>query len=336
MCQYQVEAGDGRATDWHLAHYGARAAGGFGLLIIEATAIVPEGRITVGDLGLWEDSQIAGFARVADLCHRCDALVGVQLGHAGRKASTWRDLPGFAQGSQLIDEGGFQAVGPTNEAFPGLAAPRGLTTAEVAALPARFAEAAQRADAAGLDVVEIHAAHGYLMTEFLSPLTNTRTDQYGGSFENRTRLLREAVEAVRWVWPEGKPLFVRLSATEWVDDGWSLDETISLVQQLVPLGVDLVDVSSGGNIVTPIPSAPGYQVPLADAVRRATGMPVAAVGQITEPDHAEAILQAGQADAILIGRAGLREPGWPERAATALGEPTPLAPSLRRGAWRRA
>ncbi|MDR1449713.1 MAG: NADH:flavin oxidoreductase/NADH oxidase [Propionibacteriaceae bacterium] len=336
MCQYQVEAGDGRPTDWHLAHYGARAAGGFGLLIMEATAVAPDGRITVGDLGLWEDGQVAGFARIADLVHRCDALLGVQLAHSGRKGSTWRDLPGFPQGVQPVADGGFQPVGPTNSAFPGLGNPRGLTTEEAAALPARFADAAQRADAAGLDVVEIHAAHGYLLHEFLSPLTNTRTDCYGGSFENRSRLLREVVEQVRWVWPEQKPLFVRVSATEWVDGGWSVEDTAALAVELGPLGVDLVDVSSGGNVIAPIPSAPGYQAPLAAEVRRVSGLLTAAVGQIDEPGLAEQILLSGQADAILVGRAGLREPGWPERAAAALGEPSPLAPSYRRGALPRA
>jgi 2,4-dienoyl-CoA reductase-like NADH-dependent reductase (Old Yellow Enzyme family) len=332
MCQYQVAAGDGRPTDWHLAHYGARAAGGFGLLIVEATAVVPEGRITSGDLGLWDDNQVEGFDRLADFCHRLDTTVAVQLAHAGRKGSVWPDLPGADEGYQTIAAGGFQPVGPTGVGFPGLAHPRGLSTDEVAAVPAHFAAAAQRADAAGLDVIEIHAAHGYLLTQFLSPLTNLRTDRYGGSFHNRSRLLREVVTAVRAVWPEDKPLFVRLSATEWTDDGWSLEDTIGLVEALGPLGVDLIDVSSGGNIVTPIPSAPGYQVHLAAEVRRATGLLTAAVGLITEPFQAEQILQSRQADAVLIGRAALREPAWPERAAAVLGQPTPLAPSHRRGA----
>jgi 2,4-dienoyl-CoA reductase-like NADH-dependent reductase (Old Yellow Enzyme family) len=335
MCTYQAEAHDGRATDWHLVHYGARAAGGFGLLIAEATAVAPEGRITMNDLGLWDDGQIDGYARIARFTQGLGAKLGVQLGHAGRKASTWPDLASYPDGLQTPADGGWEPVGPGADAFPGLAQPRALTTEEVQALPAAFAAAARRADQAGLDAVEIHAAHGYLLTQFLSPLSNHRTDQYGGGFENRTRLVAETVQAVRAVWPESKPLLVRLSATEWVDGGWSLDDTIALVSALKPLGVDLIDVSSGGNLVTKIPIGPGYQVGLAAAIRQATGVPVAAVGLITEPAQAEQVLRSGQADAVLIGRAALREPGWPERAAHALGADPQLAPSYRRGLLKR-
>ncbi|MDR1212698.1 MAG: NADH:flavin oxidoreductase/NADH oxidase [Propionibacteriaceae bacterium] len=336
MCQYQVEGADGRATDWHLVHYGARAAGGFGLIVVEATAVAPAGRITVGDLGLWQDDQVAGLARLVDFSHRQGAAMAVQLAHAGRKGSTWRDLPHFPKGSQPLDQGGYATWGPTAEAFPGLAAPAAMGPEQVAAIPDQFAEAARRADRAGFDVIELHAAHGYLLHQFLSPLSNQRTDQWGGGFEGRTRLTRQVVEAVRRVWPEDKPLFVRLSATEWTEDGWSLDDTCALVDQLGGLGVDLIDVSSGGNIITRIPSAPGYQVALAAEVKRVTGLPTAAVGLITEPAQAEQIVQSGQADAVLIGRAGLREPAWPERAADFLGVDTPLAPSYHRGAWRRS
>ncbi|MDR1265966.1 MAG: NADH:flavin oxidoreductase/NADH oxidase [Propionibacteriaceae bacterium] len=335
MCTYQAEAQDGRATDWHLVHYGARAAGGFGLMIVEATAVDPVGRITSHDLGLWDDSQIEGFARLAGFAHRFGAALAVQLGHSGRKGSVWPDRAGFPDGLQPLEQGGWQPVGPGPEAFPQLASPWALSTAEVQALPAVFAAAAARAQAAGLDAVELHAAHGYLLHQFLSPLSNHRDDQYGGDLAGRARLLRETVAAVRRVWPESKPLFVRLSATEWVDDGWSLDDTLALVEDLKPLGVDLVDVSSGGNLVTAIPSGPGYQVGLAAAVKQASGLAVAAVGQITEPVQADQIVRLGQADAVLVGRAGLREPAWPERAAAALGRPTPLADSYRRGAFPR-
>ncbi|MDR1806883.1 MAG: NADH:flavin oxidoreductase/NADH oxidase [Propionibacteriaceae bacterium] len=335
MCTYQVDAHDGRATDWHLVHYGARATGGFGLLIVEATAVVPEGRITMNDLGLWDDAQVEGFARLTAFAHHYNAAVGVQLAHAGRKASTWPDVPRFPDGYQSPADGGWEPVGPGADPFPGLGQPRALTTEEVAAIPARFADAARRADAAGLDVVELHGAHGYLQTQFLSPLTNHRTDQYGGSFENRTRLLRETVEAVRAVWPESKPLFLRISATEWTEGGWTVEDSVALAEQVKPLGVDLVDVSSGGNVLADIPVAPGYHVTLAQAVRQGAGLPVAAVGLITEPAQAEQVLVTGQADAVLIGRAALRDPDWPETAAVALGAPSPLAESYRRGSLKR-
>jgi 2,4-dienoyl-CoA reductase-like NADH-dependent reductase (Old Yellow Enzyme family) len=335
MCTYQVEAHDGRATYWHLVHYGARATAGFGLLIVEATAVVPEGRITMNDLGLWDDTQSEGFARIADFCHDYGARVGVQLGHSGRKGSTWPDIASYPDGLQPVDQGGWTPVGPTAEPFPHLGQPHALTTDEAAAIPGWFAAAARRADAAGLDVIELHGAHGYLMTQFLSPLTNHRGDQYGGSFENRIRLLRETVEAVRQVWPEHKPLLLRLSATEWTEGGWTVEDTVALARRVGPLGVDLIDVSSGGNVLAKIPTGPGYQVHLAEAVRRGSGLPTAAVGLITEPAQAEQILRSGQADAVLIGRAALREPGWPERAALALGLPSPMAESYARGALKR-
>ncbi|MCL2470505.1 MAG: NADH:flavin oxidoreductase/NADH oxidase [Propionibacteriaceae bacterium] len=335
MCQYNVTAFDGIPNDWHFVHYGARAAQGFGLVIMEATGVTPDGRITLQDLGLWDDSQIAGFERVARFVHQYGAALGVQLGHAGRKGSTWPEQPNPSPGAQPIGEGGYPIVGPTDAPFPGLATPRALTTAEVAALPHVFADAAMRADAAGLDVIEIHAAHGFLLHQFLSPLSNTRTDSYGGDFEGRTRLTREVVAAVRKVWPESKPLFVRLSATEWVDDGWSVDDTVRLASIVKDEGVDLIDVSSGGNLVAPIPVGPGYQVAFAHRVRTEAKIPTSAVGLITAPTQAEQILRTGQADAVMIGRESLRNPGWPEQAAAALGAPHPMAGPYRRGALPR-
>ncbi|MDR0283370.1 MAG: NADH:flavin oxidoreductase/NADH oxidase [Propionibacteriaceae bacterium] len=335
MCQYSVTARDGCATDWHLVHYGARATEGFGLLVIEATGVVPEGRITVQDLGLWDDSQIDGLAKVARFCQTYGAAVAIQLAHSGRKGSTWPDQPTASAGVQPIDAGGYQPVGPTDTAFPGLAAPRALTTEEVAAIPAAFADAARRADAAGIDVVEIHAAHGYLLHQFYSPLTNTRGDCYGGDFTGRTRLAREVVAAVRAVWPESKPLFVRVSATEWVEDGWSVDDTVELARAFKDLGADFIDVSSGGNLVAPIPLGPGYQVAFAERVRQEAGLPVSAVGLITDPRQADQILRTGQADAVMIGREALRNPGWPEQAAATLGAPSPMAGPYRRGALPR-
>ncbi|MDR0960365.1 MAG: NADH:flavin oxidoreductase/NADH oxidase [Propionibacteriaceae bacterium] len=332
MCLFNVTARDGVPNDWHLVHYGSFATHGFGLIIMEATAVVPEGRISLQDLGLWDDAQIDGFRRVVDFCHGEGATMAVQLAHAGRKGSVWPELPGYPGGVHSVADGGFVPVGPTDVAFPGLADPHALTTEEVSRIPEAFAAAAQRADAAGIDVVEIHAAHGYLIHQFYSPITNTRSDGYGGDFEGRTRLLRETTEAVRRVWPESKPLFVRLSATDWTDDGWTGDDTVQLAAELGQLGVDLIDVSTGGNVNVPIDGGPGYQVPFAAEVRRETGMATAAVGLITEPGQAEQILRCGQADAVLIGREALRNPGWPIHAARALGDEAPLPPSYIRAA----
>ncbi|MCA0253597.1 MAG: NADH:flavin oxidoreductase/NADH oxidase [Actinobacteria bacterium] len=320
MCQYMCEARDGVPTDWHLVHLGARATGGFGLIVAEATAIVPEGRISPEDTGLWNDAQRDAWARIVDFCHAQGAAIGVQLAHAGRKASVYRDHPG-PRGSVPVEDGGWQAVAPSALAFPGLAEPHALTTDEIAGVVAAFARAAVRADEAGFDVIDLHAAHGYLLFEFLSPFSNQRTDEYGGDFAGRTRLLLEVVDAVRAVWPAGKPLFVRLSATEWLDGGWSVDDSVRLAGLLAEHGVDLVDVSSAGNVLAKIPTDPGYQVPLAEAVRTA-GVPVSAVGRITDPAQAQAILDEGRADAVMLGRVALREPAWPQRAAAELGDPS--------------
>jgi len=319
MCQYMCEARDGVPTDWHLVHLGARATGGFGLIVAEATAVVPEGRISPEDTGLWNDVQRDAWARIVEFCHAQGAAMGIQLGHAGRKASVHRAHPG-PQGSVPAEEGGWEAVGPSAVGFPGLAEPRELRVDELAGVVQAFADAAVRADQAGFDVVELHAAHGYLLFQFLSPFSNRRSDDYGGDFDGRTRLLLDVVDGVRAVWPAGKPLFVRLSATEWLDGGWTIEDTARLAGVLAGHGVDLVDVSSGGNVLAKVPAAPGFQVPLAAAVR-AAGIPACAVGLITDPAQAQTILDAGQADAVMLGRVALREPAWPQRAAAELGDP---------------
>lgn len=331
MCQYS--AVDGVVNDWHVVHLGARAQGGFGLVLAEATAVVPEGRITPDDAGLWNDEQTAAWARVVDVVHAQGAAVGVQLAHAGRKASTFRPWAD-ARGSVPADQGGWTTLGPSGEAFPSYAPPAEMTLEQVAAVPGQFADAARRADEAGFDVVEVHAAHGYLLHQFLSPLSNHRTDDYGGSLENRARLLHETVAAVRAVWPQDKPVLVRVSATDWTVDGLTVADVALVCADLV--GVDLVDVSTGGNVVAPIPVGPGYQVPAAREVRETSGLPVSAVGMIDSAAQAEQTLRDGAADAIMIGRGALRDPHWPLRAAHELGVPVAEAgwrPQHVRGAW---
>ncbi|WP_222594477.1 NADH:flavin oxidoreductase/NADH oxidase [Cellulomonas xylanilytica] len=332
MCQYS--AVDGSPNDWHLVHLGSRAAGGFGLLIAEATAVVPEGRISPEDTGLWHDLHITEWRRITDFVHERGTLVGVQLAHAGRKASTFSPFAS-QRGSVPVDQGGWTTVGPSATAFPGLEAPHALTLEEIARIPAVFAAAARRADEAGFDVVELHAAHGYLLHQFLSPLSNQRDDEYGGSLENRARLLVETTDAVRAAWPDDKPLFVRLSATDWVEGGLTVDEVAQVAKELGGHGVDLVDVSTGGNAPADIPVGPGYQVPAAREVRETSGVPVAAVGLLTDPAQAEAVLADGAADAVLLGREGLRDPFWPLRAAHELGAAQDVAwqPQYARGTW---
>jgi len=335
MCQYQCEGRDGVPTDWHLVHYGARATGGFGLIIAEATGILPEGRITPWCTGLWNTTQQDAWARVVDFVHSQGAAMAVQLQHAGRKGSTYRDFgAGGKSGSVPIDDGGWSTIGPSPIAFPGLAAPHEATVEELAEVVAAFAAAAQRADAAGFDAVELHAAHGYLLFQFLSPLSNQRTDSYGGSLADRARLLLEVADAVRAVWPADKPLLVRISATEWVEGGFRLDEAAEVARMLSTHGVDFVDVSTGGNVPAQIPLGPGYQVAAAKAVR-AGGLPVSAVGLITDPAQAQEILDSGDVDAIALARVALREPAWPQRAAARLGQTDRLAypPSYLRGRW---
>jgi 2,4-dienoyl-CoA reductase-like NADH-dependent reductase (Old Yellow Enzyme family) len=336
MCQYSVEREDGVPTDWHLVHLGARAQGGFGLVIAEATAVTADGRISPQDTGLWNDEQRDAWARVVDFAHSQQAAIGVQLAHAGRKASTYRGFDGEPTGSVPVEHGGWATRSVTDEAFPGYDAPRALSTDEIGAIVQAFADAARRADEAGFDVVEIHGAHGYLVHQFLSPLSNTRTDGYGGSFEGRTRLLLEIVDAVRAVWPQDKPVLVRLSATDWTEGGWDVEQTARVSAQLREHGVDLVDVSSGGNVLADIPVGPGYQVPFARQVREQADVPSGAVGLILTPQQAEKVVAGGDADVVLLARAALREPSWPQRAAAELGlswRDTPYPAPYTRGKW---
>ncbi len=316
MCQYS--ALDGFAGDWHLAHYGARAAGGAGLIIAEATAVLPEGRITPGDLGLWSDDHIPGLRRITDFIHRQGAIAGIQLAHAGRKASCAVPWEGGKQLSS--DNGGWETIAPSAIPFsPGERAPEMADRICIEKVISGFRDAAVRALKAGFIVAEIHSAHGYLLQEFLSPLSNRRSDEYGGSFENRTRLLLEVTEAVRSVWPADYPLFVRISSTEWTDGGWTPEESVRLAPLLQKAGADLIDCSSGGNIHNAkIPAGPGYQVPFAEAVRK-TGIMTGAVGMITDAVQADEIISSGKADLVLMGRELLRNPYFPLQAARAMG-----------------
>lgn len=319
MCQYSVERQDGVPTDWHLVNLGARAQGGFGLLLTEATAVVPEGRISPQDTGLWNDEQRDAWARIVDFAHAQGAAIGVQLAHAGRKASTYRGFADETQGSVPASEGGWETVSASADAFPGYDAPREMTLDDVRGVVEAFGAAARRSVEAGFDTVEVHGAHGYLVHQFLSPLTNHRTDAYGGDFEGRTRLLVEIVDAVRANVPETMPVLVRLSATDWTEGGWDPEQTVAASAVLKDHGVDLVDVSSGGAVHAEIPVGPGYQVPFARAVREGAGLPSGAVGLITSPQQAERVLASGDADVVLLARAALREPAWPQRAAAELG-----------------
>jgi 2,4-dienoyl-CoA reductase-like NADH-dependent reductase (Old Yellow Enzyme family) len=336
MCQYSVERQDGVPTDWHLVHLGARAQGGFGLVIAEATAVTADGRISPQDTGLWNDEQRDAWTRVVEFAHGQQSAIGVQLAHAGRKASTYRGFDGEPIGSVPAEDGGWSTRSVTDEAFPGYDAPRALSIDEIAEIVQAFADAARRADEAGFDVVEIHGAHGYLVHQFLSPLSNSRTDRYGGSFEGRTRLLLEIVDAVRAVWPQDKPVLVRLSATDWTEGGWDVKQTARVSTQLREHGVDLVDVSSGGNVLADIPVGPGYQVPFARQVREQADVPSGAVGLILTPQQAEKVVAGGDADVVLLARAALREPSWPQRAAAELGlswRDTPYPAPYTRGKW---
>lgn len=329
MCQYS--AVDGVPNNWHLVHLGARASGGFGLLLTEAAAVVPEGRISPEDAGIWNDEHVHAWRRIADFVHEQGARIGIQLAHAGRKASTFRPWAD-ERGSVPESEGGWTTIAPSAVPFPGYDDPTEMTEAEIAAIPGQFADAARRSDAAGFDIVEIHAAHGYLLHQFLSPLSNHRTDSYGGTVKGRSRLLLETVDAVRAVWPQGKPVFVRLSATDWDEAGLAVDDVAQVSRVLADHGVDLVDVSSGGNAPASIPVGPGYQVPAARRVREVSGLPVSAVGLITTAQQAEQTLVDGAADAVMVGREGLRDPNWPLRVAADLGEngDIPLQPQYAR------
>ena len=321
MCQYS--APEGIAGDWHLAHYGSLAAGGAAAVVFEATAVTPEGRISPGDLGLWNHAQVEPLARVARFVASQGAAPGIQLAHAGRKASTARPWDGGAPLAPAA--GGWEVVGPAGVPYAdGHPAPRALDEAGLFSVIEAFRDAAVRARTAGFRVVEIHGAHGYLVHQFLSPLVNTRTDRWGGSFGNRTRLALEVTRAVRGVWPAELPVWVRLSATDWADGGWDADQTVALAGLLKDAGADLVDCSSGGAVpwqkITPVA---GYQVPFAERVRREAGIATGAVGIITDPEQAEAIVAEGRADVVLLARELLRDPHWPLRAAKSLGAEGP-------------
>ena len=323
MCQYSAapegpEAG--APHDWHFAHYAARAAGGTGLIIVEATAVSPEGRISPYDLGIWNDTQVEAFRRITGFLAAQGTVPAVQLAHAGRKASTERPWKGGAPVGP--EDHGWQPVAPSPRAFAEEhPVPDELTVEQIRQIVEQFRAAARRALAAGFEIAEIHGAHGYLINEFLSPYSNHRTDAYGGSYENRTRFALEVTDAVREEWPDDKPLFFRVSATDWLEEaGWTADDTVRFASELHARGIDLLNVSTGGNAAgARIPTGPGYQVPFAARVRNETPMPVAAVGLITEAEQAEKILANGEADAVLLGRELLRNPSWARHAARELG-----------------
>lgn len=333
MCMYSSE--DGVAHDWHLVHLGARAAGGAGLVIAEATAVSPEGRISPGDAGIWADKHIEPLARINRFVKSQGAVAGIQIAHAGRKASAARPWDGG--GHLANDAGGWPTVAPSAVAFGGdlNKVPHELTVGEIRRVQADFVVAAKRSLTAGYEWLELHGAHGYLGHEFLSPLSNHRTDNYGGSFENRIRFAVETTRAVRAVWPETLPFTVRLSCSDWVEGGWTIDESVELARRLKTEGVDLIDCSSGGSVATAkIPVGAGYQVPFAERIRREAGIATAAVGLITDPMQADQIVRNGQADLVLLARESLREPNWPLRAARALHvKPLPVPPVQYARAW---
>jgi len=336
MCQYSSE--NGVATDWHLVNLGAPAVGGAGLVIAEATAVAPDGRITPGCAGIWGEQHIAPLARINHFVKQAGAVPGIQLAHAGRKASAARPWEG---GVHLADtEGGWPTMAPSALAFGGLLTrlPRAMTTGDILRVQQDFVAAAQRSLKAGYEWLEIHAAHGYLLAEFLSPLSNTRTDDYGGSLDNRVRFLLETTRAVRAVWPERLPLTVRISCTEWVPGGWEIEQSIELARRLKAEGVDLIDCSSGGNVPdAKVPVAPGYQVPFAERIRHEAGIATAAVGKITEPAQAEEIIRAGRADLVLLARAFQRDVFWAAHAQWALGVPNAITPPVQYArAWTEA
>ena len=317
MCQYSCL--DGLATDWHLVHLGSRAVGGAALVFAEATAVTADGRISPMDLGIWSDAHIEPLARAAKFIKAQGAVAGIQLAHAGRKAST--NAPWLGGKPLAVDQGGWTPIFSAS-ALPfndGYQIPATLSAAQIAGIVAAFADATRRALEAGFEVVELHGAHGYLANQFLSPLSNHRTDEYGGSFENRTRFLREMIQAVRKVWPERFPLFLRISATDWMEGGWTGEDSIALAKIVKPLGVDLMDCSSGGTSpIAKIPLGAGYQVPFANAVRRHANIATGAVGMITEPMQADQNIRNEEADLVIMAREFLRDPYWPLHAAATL------------------
>ena len=313
MCQYSAQ--DGHPQTWHLVHLGSRAVGGASLVIAEATAVQEHGRISIADTGIYNDAHIASWKPIAEFIRASGAVAGLQLAHAGRKAST---APPWQGGKPVaIGEGGWEIVAPSALPFDtGYQTPRALSLSDIHGVIAAFRRAAERALAAGFEVIEIHGAHGYLLHEFLSPFSNIRTDEFGGSLENRMRLPMRVTQAVRQVWPSRLPLFFRVSATDWQEGGWDLEQSIELARRLKPLGVDLIDVSSGGNLPhAKIPVGPGYQVPFSEAIRKQAEIPTSALGMIIDAVQAETILSAEQADLVVLARELLRDPYWPRRAA---------------------
>ena len=318
MCEYSCENRDGVPTDWHVVHLGSMAIGGAGLIIAEATAIVPEGRISPWCTGIYNDEQVEAWSRVTKFVHSQGAKIALQLAHAGRKASTHREQSGT--GSVSLADGGWQSVSSTSEAFDGYDAPRELETHEIPTLVQAWAAAAARAIAAGFDAVEVHAAHGYLLHQFLSPLTNRRSDEYGGSLENRAKFLLDVVTAIRQVIPNEAPIFVRFSATDYADGGVTPEEIATVARWCADLGADLFDISTGGLVTgVKIPTGPGYQVSYAETIAEKVGQPVSAVGQITSALQAEQILEDGQIAVVMIGRQSMRDPHFALRAAHELG-----------------
>jgi 2,4-dienoyl-CoA reductase-like NADH-dependent reductase (Old Yellow Enzyme family) len=329
MCEYSSP--NGFATDWHVVHLGSRAVGGAGAVLTEAAAVTPDGRISPVDLGIYSEDHVEPLARIFQFIDEQGAVPGLQLAHAGRKASTAEPWKGG--GPVPPEEGGWEPIwAPSAIPFrEGWQVPRAMPVAEIKKVVHAFAAGARRVLEAGGKIAEIHAAHGYLLHEFLSPLSNHRADEYGGSFDNRTRIVREVVDAIRAVWPERLPLWMRISATDWTEGGWTIEDSVALAAQVKDRGVDLIDCSSGGNVpVAKIAVGPGYQVPFAERIRRETGVMTGAVGLITEPEQAEEILEHGRADVVLLARQLLRDPYWPLHAAKALGEPvTPPIQYLR-------
>jgi 2,4-dienoyl-CoA reductase-like NADH-dependent reductase (Old Yellow Enzyme family) len=332
MCQYSCEKKDGVPGSWQELHLASRAIGGAGLIIVEASAVSPEGRITPWCTGIWNDEQARAWKKIVALCHSHGAKMAMQLAHAGRKGSTHRESSGV--GTVSLAEGGWETVSSTLQAFGDYSAPRKLSVTEIAELVKDFGKAAKRSVEAGFDAVEIHGAHGYLLHQFLSPLSNDRDDEYGGSLENRARMLMEVISSIRSSVPETMPVFLRLSATDYAEGGWDQEQTATVSGWATEAGVDLIDVSSGGIITgVKIPSGPGYQVPLAEYVAERISEPVSSVGQITDPKQAEQILQSGKVDVILIARASLRDPYWPLRAAAELGAEVQWPEQYSRGKW---
>ena len=331
MCEYSST--DGFANQWHQVHLGSFAVGGVALVITEATAVSPEGRITAADLGIWKDEHITELQRITQFIEQQGAVAGIQLAHAGRKGSHSVPWSGGAQ-VPINADGGWQTVAPSAMPFKeGTETPVALDKTGIAKVIADFKVAAQRALKAGFKVAEIHAAHGYLLHQFLSPLSNHRTDEYGGAFENRIRLLLEVTDAVRGVWPEDYPMFVRISATDWTEGGWKPDESVKLSAILKAHGIDLIDCSTGGNVHAKIPVGPGYQVPFAERIRNEAGILTGAVGMITGPEQADAIVKSGQADMVLLARELLRDPHFALRAAHVLGVDVKWPLQYERAKW---